>query len=89
MSLSSEDEPQLVEEPTPTKSKRPAPTGKGGKAKKVKSSAALKAEWIKGTIVHRFRTHTQVKVAASVTAAEGSGELDSGVPPAGTTKTSK
>ncbi|VVA94107.1 unnamed protein product [Arabis nemorensis] len=67
----------------------PTPTGKGGKANKVKSSAVLKIEWIKGTIAHRLCTHTQGKVAASVTAAEGSGELDSGVPPAGTSKTSK
>ncbi|VVB11053.1 unnamed protein product [Arabis nemorensis] len=89
MSVSLEDEPQLVEEPTPTKSKRPAPTGKGGKTNKVKSSAVLKAEWTKWTIVHRLRTRTQGKDAASVSAAEGSGESDSGVSSAGTSKTSK
>ncbi|VVB02285.1 unnamed protein product [Arabis nemorensis] len=89
MSVSSEDEPQLVEEPTPTKNKRPAPTGKASKAKKAKSSAAIKAEWVKGNIAHRLCTRTQGKVAAPVTTAEGSGESDSGVPPAGTTKPSK
>ncbi|VVA98824.1 unnamed protein product [Arabis nemorensis] len=48
MSVSSEDVPQLVEKPTPTKRKRPSPTRKGSKAKKAKSSAPIKVEWIKG-----------------------------------------
>ncbi|VVA92394.1 unnamed protein product [Arabis nemorensis] len=63
--------------------------GKAGKAKKGKSSAAIKAEVVKGIIAHRLHTRTQGKVCAHVTTAEGSGESDSGVPPTGTTKTSK
>ncbi|VVB01844.1 unnamed protein product [Arabis nemorensis] len=85
MSMSSDDESQIVEEPTPTKNKRPAPTGKGGKTKKAKSSVTVKSELVKGAITQRLWTRTQGKVA-HVTTVEGSGESDSWIPLAGTSK---
>ncbi|VVB15664.1 unnamed protein product [Arabis nemorensis] len=73
MSMSSEDEPQIVEEPTPTKNKRHVAARKGSKNKKAKSSVTVKSESVKGAITQRLRTRTLGKIATPATTAEGSG----------------
>ncbi|VVA91922.1 unnamed protein product [Arabis nemorensis] len=89
MSMSSEDEPHITEEPTPTKNKRQAVATKGSKAKRAKSSVTVKSKFVKGVIAQHLRTRTPGKVVIFATTIEGSGESDSGIPPTGTGKATK